>query len=174
MLSVKWNPPDSPWLKLNTASRFPGQSRQVSGRGVILDHNGQLLAAFCIAISATTALEANAKTIKIGISVAKECSSRIWVETDCPQVISLINARSLGPAHSRQDMARLLLWQKERNFRFATVMKEGNKAAIFISQLNNGNPSLCCFNGQSAPRLLEAIIHLEQIGVPNIRVDDDG
>ena len=75
-LPVKWHPPDFPWIKLNTASWMLEESCQARGGGTIRDHSGQLLPAFSVPLSAVSPLEANAKTVRIGLSEAKELAHK--------------------------------------------------------------------------------------------------
>lgn len=167
-MPVKWNPPEVFWLKLNTASRISDATGQASRGGTIRDHRGQLLLAFCMPLVASSTLETSAKTVRLGIAEAKAFASRIWLETNDPQVIPLVKSGSYGPAQSRQDMARLLLMQRECTFNCSAICSVKNKAAIWLAKYGNEITSLCHFNGHTAPTDLKEVIRMEQEGIQRL------
>ncbi|XP_047961401.1 uncharacterized protein LOC125206151 [Salvia hispanica] len=173
VMPLKWHPPDPPWIKLNTASWLSEGSGQARGGGIIRDHYGQLLCAFSVPLLVASSLEASAKTVRIGLSEAKELGTQIWIETNDPRVASLVKTRSFGPADSRHEMARLFLLQKGCSTRITSIGSVLNKAAKCLAKLQCDPTEHCRFNSHTAPRIVKAIVRLEQMGVPYLREEDE-
>ena len=104
-MAVKWNPPEHPWLKLNTDGAFSESTGRAGGRGIIRDHSGRLIAAFTAPLDAHSTLEAELLAMHHGLLLAREFAQPIWVESDAAQAISLAKGSGWGPAHSRRAMA---------------------------------------------------------------------
>ena len=172
-MAVKWNPPDHPGLKLNTDGAFSEITGRAGGGGILRDHSGRLLVAFTTPLDAQSALEAELLAIHHGLTLAREFSQPLWVESDTAQAISLAKGLSWGPAHSRRAMAHLALHRRNGNFRITFTPREGNKAADFLAKMGLEIEEHTCFNAQTAPRMLRAIVRMEEIGIPNIRVCDE-
>ena len=170
---VKWNPPDQPWLKLNTDGAYSETSGRAGGGGILRNHCGNLIAAFTTPLDAQSALEAELLAIHHGLTLAWEFVQPIWVESDAAQAISLIKGASWGPAQSRRAMAHLALHRRHGNFRISYTPREGNKAADHLAKMGLEIEEFTRFNDQSAPRLLKAIVRMEEMGIPNIRVYED-
>ena len=49
---VQWRPPDWPWIKLNVDGAFVGGTNRAGGGGLIRDHRGELVEAFCVPFAA--------------------------------------------------------------------------------------------------------------------------
>lgn len=100
----------------------------------------------------SSALEASAKTVSLGLAEAKEFGSRICVETDDPQVNPLAKLGNYGPAQSRQDMARLFLMQKECLTSYTTTCRAMNRVARWLAKHGEEITNICRFNSDTAPR----------------------
>lgn len=175
VMAIKWNPPDAPWIKLNTASLFNEQSSTTGGGGIIRDHLGRPMVAFSTPLKATSALKAELMIIFIfqGLAIARDYGLPIWCQFDASQAISLVGTKELGPACTRHSMARLIIVQRQCQCKFMFIHREGKKAAALMAKQSSEISSLEKYEGNSISRLLRAIIRLDQIGTPNIRVASD-
>ena len=169
---VKWLPPDDPWLKLNIVGEYNAESGLASGGGILRDHLGCLKLAICFPLRATSIFEAELMTILHGLQEVQSYNRPIVIESSVPLLIALINAKELGPAHSRVPMARLILAQRQTQSCFSFIQREGNKAACLMAKRGVDLAFTEKFDAISAPRLLRAMIRLEQMGTPNIRTAD--
>ncbi|XP_047950352.1 uncharacterized protein LOC125196040 [Salvia hispanica] len=84
-LAVKLNPPDHPWIKLNTNGAFVESTRRAGGGGIVRDHLERLVAAFTTPLDAQSTLEAELLAMHHGMSLAREFAQPIWVESDAPK-----------------------------------------------------------------------------------------
>ena len=133
-LAVKWNPPDQPWIKLNTDGAFAESTGRAGGGGIVRDHLGRMIAAFSTPFEANSALEAELLAIHHGVSLARELAQPIWVESDAAQAISLAKGLSWGPAHIRRAMAHLALHRRHGDYRISFIHREGNRTPRSSSQ----------------------------------------
>ena len=108
-----------------------------------------------------------------GMALARELAQPIWVESDAAQAISLAKGLSWGPAHVCRAMALLALHRRHGDYRISFIHREGNRAADLLAKMGLELEEFTRFNAQTAPRLLKAIVRLEEMGVPNIRVHDE-
>ncbi|XP_042005733.1 uncharacterized protein LOC121754412 [Salvia splendens] len=172
-MSVKWQPPDQATLKINTDGAFSEATGKAAGGGLIRNHLGKMILAFATPLDTQSALEAELKAAHLGLALARNFMQTMWLELDSEQVIKLTNGTAWGPAHVRHDIARLRALKCHTNFRASFIHREGNMAADFLAKLGMERPEFCQFNDSTAPRLLKAMIRMEEIGVPNIRVRGD-
>ncbi|XP_042035111.1 uncharacterized protein LOC121781439 [Salvia splendens] len=69
---IKWNPPDDPWIKLNTDGAYNEATDKAGGGGIVRDHEGNMLAAFAYPLEAHSALEAELLAIHFGLLLTSE------------------------------------------------------------------------------------------------------
>ena len=81
VVSIKWDPPNQPWLKLNTHGLFNASTDQASGGGIVRNHSGSLVSAFSTPLAASSLLEAEFLAIRKGILLARESGEYTWVES---------------------------------------------------------------------------------------------
>ena len=129
---VLWKPPDWPWIKLNTDGAFGGTANMAGGGGLVRDHLGRCLEAFCSPLAAVTGLEAEVKALLEGILMAKTHGNCIWLEVDAEILCSLLDKGKLGPAYLRHDMVKIRVALREVSWRISHIRREGNKAADFL------------------------------------------
>ena len=70
-------------------------------------------------------------------------------------------------------MAHLALYRRHGDYRISFIHREGNKAADLLAKMGLEIEEQTRFDNQTAPRLLKAIVRMEEMGVPNIRVCDE-
>ena len=108
-----WRPPEWPWLKVNTDGSFEGCTGRAGGGGVVRDHLGDIVEAFCTPVAASSGFEAELKSLLEGVKMAKRHSLMLWLETDVEMVQSRLEKRQLGPADTRHTMAKIGMELKE-------------------------------------------------------------
>ncbi|XP_042027173.1 uncharacterized protein LOC121774348 [Salvia splendens] len=173
VIPIKWNPPDPPWVKLNAKGNLRDATGNARGGGIICNHRGALLKAFTTPLRVGSVLEAELSAVLRGLLLAKEFGTTIWIELDATQVISLINTRNSRPAQTRHLMAQITLLQRSCVLKATFVHREGNMAAGSLVNMALALSPMLIFDGLSAPRHLKAIVRMEQMGIPNIRVENE-
>ncbi|XP_042041287.1 uncharacterized protein LOC121786724 [Salvia splendens] len=172
-MPVKWHPPERTWIKLNTDGAFFEATNKGGGGGLVRDHNGKLLAAFATPLVVQSALEAKLMAIHYGLEVAKAFNLPIWIESDAEQAIKLLNGTNWGPAQVRRVMALLHGFKRGHLFRATFIHREGNKAADSLAKMGVEQDNFQQMSPQNVPRRIRAIIRMDEMGVPNLRVRDD-
>ncbi|XP_042005828.1 uncharacterized protein LOC121754533 [Salvia splendens] len=173
VMPVKWHPPERTWIKLNTDGAFSEATNMGGGGGLVRDHNGKLLVAFATPLAAHSALEAELMAIHHGLEVAKGFNLPIWVEADAEQAIKLLNGSAWGPAQVRRVMARLHGFKRRHTVRATFIPREGNKAADLLAKMGAEQDHFQQMSSQNVPATIRAIIRMDEMGVPNLRVRDD-
>ncbi|XP_042045568.1 uncharacterized protein LOC121791808 [Salvia splendens] len=168
-MAIKWEPPDPPWIKVNTDGSFNEAINKAGGGGVIRDFSGKMLVAFCIPFEAQSALEAELLAMIHGLNIAKEFGLPIWIESDAEQAIKLINGAGWGPALAREAMAHLILLKRQLKFRATFIHREGNKAADFLARMGLGRDRGQQMQQDSVPRELADLVRMDQMGLSHVR-----
>ncbi|KAG6421540.1 hypothetical protein SASPL_118096 [Salvia splendens] len=168
-MAIKWEPPDPPWIKVNTDGSFNEAINKAGGGGVIRDFSGKMLVAFCIPFEAHSALEAELLAMIHGLNIAKDFGLPIWIESDAEQAIKLINGAGWGPALAREAMAHLILLKRQLKFRATFIHREGNKAADFLARMGLGRDRGQQMQQDSVPRELADLVRMDQMGLSHVR-----
>ncbi|XP_042051496.1 uncharacterized protein LOC121796781 [Salvia splendens] len=134
-VAIKWQPPEDPWIKLNTDGAYLEESDKAGGGGIIRDHTGKVLSAFASPLEAHSALEAELLAIQLGLELALEFNRPIWIESDAQQVVQLLNSMRWGPAHTSRVVARISLLKRQRGVRITFTPREGNKAGDLLGKM---------------------------------------
>ncbi|XP_042035116.1 uncharacterized protein LOC121781444 [Salvia splendens] len=173
-MMIKWEPPDQPWIKLNTDGSYFERSGKAGGGGIIQNHSGTLILAYALTLEAQSPLEAELLAIQHGLKMAEALAKPIWLESDAEQAINLIKGAQWGPAHTRHAMAHIALLKRRLTLRTTFIHREGNKAADLLAKM--GTDMICSqtWSEQDVPWALTDIVRLEQKGTPNICVREDG
>ncbi|XP_042000004.1 uncharacterized protein LOC121749504 [Salvia splendens] len=129
-----------------------------------------MLAAFATSLEAHSALEAELMAIHHGLTLALDFGRPIWVESDAAQAVKLLNGSSWGPAYTSRILARIAIQKSQQITRTTFIHREGNKGADLLAKMGIESPESLRMNTSTAPRILKAIVRLEAMGVPNIRV----
>ena len=137
------------------------------GGGLIRDHLGEILDAFCVPLVADSGLEAELKSMLEGIPVAKAHSKQIWIETDAEVVCSMLSKGHLGPAKLRHEIVMIRIALKDISWKISHIRREGNKAADHLADLGKVCTSLTRFQADAVPGRVKALARLDQLGMPN-------
>ncbi|XP_042003733.1 uncharacterized protein LOC121752695 [Salvia splendens] len=79
---IQWKPPDWLWVKLNTDGSCEGLTGRAGGGGIVRNHLGETVPAFCSPVLASSGFEAELDTLLEGVLMAKRCGNNLWIETD--------------------------------------------------------------------------------------------
>ncbi|XP_042035113.1 uncharacterized protein LOC121781441 [Salvia splendens] len=172
-MMIKWEPPDQPWLKLNTYGSFFEETGKAGGGGLIRDYTGRVLKAFALPLDAHSPLEAELLAMHHGLVMAAELARPIWLETEAEKAVALVRGNHWGPAHIRQAMAFLALDKRRLTLRISFIHREGNKAADLLAKTGAEMSHSRIFVEQDLPRELSDIIRQEQMGIPNARAQTE-
>ncbi|XP_042016229.1 uncharacterized protein LOC121764242 [Salvia splendens] len=162
-------PPDQTCIKLNKDGSFMEATNKAGGGGIIRDHSGNMLVAFCTPLDAHSALEAELMPMIQGLDIAKDFGLPIWLESDAEQAIKLINGMVWGSACVRQVVAKLSLLKRQLKFRATFIHREGNKAADLLARKGLEQDTDLRMQHNSASRDLLDLILRDAMGVHHIR-----
>ncbi|XP_042027195.1 uncharacterized protein LOC121791042 [Salvia splendens] len=172
VMPIKWIPPDEPWVKLNTNGAFFEETSKAGGGRIVQDHAGKVLAAFATPLEAHSAFEAEHLVIHHGLVIASEFRLTIWVESDAAQTVRLLNGPDWGPAHLCRIMALLANHKCNFTIRASFIHREGNKPT-YLAKMGLNGVDFQRMNGCSLPRHLKAMARLDEMGVPNLRIQEE-
>ncbi|XP_042003906.1 uncharacterized protein LOC121752882 [Salvia splendens] len=160
-MAIKWQPPDG---------AFSHTLGKAGGGGIVRDLAGKMLVAFATPLQAHSALEAELKAIHHGLILAKEFNHPIWLEVDCEQALNLLNGVSWGPPQVRHDVARLIVLKRQITLRASFIHREGNNVVDSLAKMGTEKTDYQRMTASSAPRLVRAMVRMEEMGMPNIRI----
>ncbi|XP_042019065.1 uncharacterized protein LOC121766899 [Salvia splendens] len=150
-------------------------TNKAGGGGIIRDHSGKMLVAFCMPLDAHSALEAELMAMIQGLDIAKDFGLPIWLELDTEHAIKLINGTGWGPACVRQAVAKLSLLKRQLKFRDTFIHREGNKEADLLARKGLEQDTDLRMQYNSASRDLLDLVRRDAMGVHHIRdLDGDG
>lgn len=103
--SIKWYPPEDPWIKLNTKGIFSEETGQAAGGGIIRNAEGRLIKAFALPLPSQprSQLEAKIQEAALALSSAQQHGSDIWLELDSAQAAAILQREEPRPASTRQS-----------------------------------------------------------------------
>ncbi|XP_042005795.1 uncharacterized protein LOC121754519 [Salvia splendens] len=160
-------------MELSTDGAYLTTTHKGGGEGIVRDHSEKMIVAFATPIDAQSALEAELMAFYHGLIPATDLNQPIWIESDAEQAIKLFNGTAWGPAHICRVMARLHSLKQRHTVRATFIHREGNKAADLLAKMGLEQHSFRQISAHNAPRLLQAIVRLEEKGTPNIRLRDE-
>ena len=125
--------------------------------------------AFCALVVATSSLEAELMSLLEGVKVAKRHGLMLWLETDSEIIRSVLEKGQLGPAETRNTMARIIIELRGLQWKISYIRREGNKVADFLAKMGKDSLELERFEGGAIPSRVRALARLDQLGMPNFR-----
>ncbi|XP_042003803.1 uncharacterized protein LOC121752775 [Salvia splendens] len=137
---VLWHPLDAPWVKLNTDGAFSTSTLEAGEGGLVRGSDGGLLRAFCAPVVASSSFEAELLALILGLRMAMELSTHIWIELDSTALVSLLSAGHLGSADFRHHKALIRSMTSQRHVRFSHIYREGTGLPTFWQV---GGPDPC-------------------------------
>ncbi|XP_041990271.1 uncharacterized protein LOC121741533 isoform X2 [Salvia splendens] len=168
-LLVQWQPPDHPWVKLNTDGSFAAGSGQAGGGGLVRDSDGMLLGAFCTPLAATSGFEAELLALCQGLLMAKEQGDHVWIELDAAAIVTMLKSGKQGPTALRHTIVQIRLLLRQIQYKITHIPREGNRAADFLASRGTQTSDLTVYDHISAPPILKALVRMDQWGYPNLR-----
>ena len=91
---IKWERPESGWLKLNTDGSFDDLLGNAGGGGLIRDEQGQWVAGFTRKIGKINSFMAEAWALRDGLVLCNQMKvSKVIVESDAKAVVDALNNR---------------------------------------------------------------------------------
>lgn len=126
---IKWQPPNPPFIKLNTdGSTVPNPGHDGIG-GVFRDHTGSWFVSYARSISHTTNLHAEILAIKEGLEIALSENYRyLIIESDSLVAITLLQQNDNDKIKFLIDDCRSLI-QRATSVKLHHIFREGNKVA---------------------------------------------
>ena len=89
---IKWERPESGWLKLNTDGSFDDLLGNAGGGGLIRDEQGQWVAGFTRKIGKTNSFMVKAWALRDGLVLCNQMKvSKVIVESDAKAVVDALN-----------------------------------------------------------------------------------
>lgn len=101
IVAVKWHPPLSDWIKLNTDGLALGNLDVAAIGGIFRNYRGMVHGAFCMCIGNHSTFYAEMLAVICGIEIAWNREWRIiWLEVDSKAVLACLTSRKLKPPWS--------------------------------------------------------------------------
>ena len=166
---VQWRPPEQSWIKLNVDGAFSQSTQCAGGGGLVRDHKGEILAAFSAGLEGSSGLEAEVSAVLLGILMAKQHGSQIWIEVDAEVVARWLATDQLGAASVCSEFAKIRRELDEVNWKVTHIFREGNKAADFLAGVGVGSGRMNVYTRSSVPARVKVLCRLDQWGLPNFR-----
>lgn len=104
---VKWLPSEVPWMKLNTDGAFDGDLQRAAGGGLMCDHTGSLILAFCMPLVASSIFDAELQALLQGLRLALQRATHVWVELYALAIYNLLQIDRFGPVQTRHTVAAI-------------------------------------------------------------------
>ena len=137
--------------------------------GVLRDHKGEIVVAFSAGFEGGSGLEAEVSALLLGVRMAKQHGSRLWIEADAEVLVRWIATEQLGAAEVCTDLARVRKELENVEWKVSHIFREGNKAADFLAGLGLQSGERITYTRSSTPSLVKALCRLDQLGLPNFR-----
>ncbi|GLT78375.1 hypothetical protein SLA2020_499130 [Shorea laevis] len=165
VVNIRWHPPPSGFIKLNTDSFALSNPSQSSAGGVFRDEFGNWISGFSQKVGLSTSLSAEMWAIRDGLKIAIDKGFyNLILETDCKVVVLLLNStisqfHSLGTLIS--DCRNLLALFHEVEVHH--VLQEANAAADCLAKMGaHSNSSFVMLD--ECPTALRFILYADVIG----------
>ncbi|XP_057793075.1 uncharacterized protein LOC131009681 [Salvia miltiorrhiza] len=114
---------------MNTDGSFDSQTQHGAGGGVVRDHSGALIVAFCSLCDATSSFEAKLTALLEGLRFAIIFSDHIWVEMNAAAIVLLMSAVHHGHASIRHTVVWIRQLIQHRQIR---QLKEGKAGMVAL------------------------------------------
>ncbi|GER39319.1 40S ribosomal protein S24 [Striga asiatica] len=167
--AVVWLRPDSPWVKLNTDGSSDRHSGTAGGGGLIWDHSGALIAAFHTSLQAFSSYDAEIQALQIGLQIAADLSSHIWIELYAAAVVTLLASGHQGSWQIQHPLMRIRDLLRSVHYRITHIFREGNKPADYLASLGATIPDTHTYQTYTAPLRLRTLVRMDQLGYPSFR-----
>lgn len=164
---VRWIPPDRDWIKLNTRGMWSQVAAGVGG--TIRDSNSNLIRGFTARVIALSILDAELQALSRGLDIAKERGSRIWIELESMEVVSMFQTDKYGPANLRYCITSIRNKMRQIESKITQCKGVGNRAAAHLARQGCSEDSQQVFEHNTAPSMVKALIRMDQLNLPNFQ-----
>ncbi|XVF04810.1 hypothetical protein REPUB_Repub05bG0117600 [Reevesia pubescens] len=168
---IKWEPPITGYLCLNTDGAVKTGSGIASAGGLIRDENGRWIKGFLVNIGKTDSLQAELWGMREGLRLAKDLRCRNLVtQSDAALVVNMLNTELTlnHPLGSLVNECKLLL-ENFQNLTLRHVFREANRCAdklANLAQLVAAGVTLL----ESSPPELFSLLQADSLGLEFLRL----
>ncbi|XP_042035462.1 uncharacterized protein LOC121781826 [Salvia splendens] len=96
-------------------------------------------------------MEVEVSTVLLGVILAKQHGSRIWIESDAQRVVRWLSEAQLGPAEVCTDLMKIRKELQGLGWKVSHIFREGNKAADFHAGIGVQSGARVFYSRSSAP-----------------------
>ncbi|WCJ36046.1 hypothetical protein M5689_017268 [Euphorbia peplus] len=141
IIGVRWKPPTSGWLKINTDGSALGAPGRAGSGGIFRTARGFSKGCFAFSINCSYAHLAELRAAIHAISVAWERGwHNIWLECDSSYVVELFKKRSSQvPWEVRQDWLQCMRNISDMSFVVSHIFREGNRVADALARFGQSH-----------------------------------
>ncbi|CAI9759581.1 unnamed protein product [Fraxinus pennsylvanica] len=169
-LFVSWRKPAVGWVKLNVDGSSVGNPGPCGGGGVIRDHDGNLVAGFCVKYGHGSNNEAELRAVISGVELCKEMGfQQVEIECDSAVVVNWLTHSLCKIWYLWDYWDELLKLLSGISFTISHQYREANSAADLLARQGADGLTMRYMQSDQIPKLLRGIIRMDKLGLPNIR-----
>ena len=125
--------------------------------------------AFSAGVEGSSGVEAEVAAVLMGVILAKQHGSKIWIEIDAEVVVRWLSTNHLGSAEVCAKLAKVRRELEGVTWKVSHIFREGNKVADFLAGIGLQIGITNFYTKGSCPARVKALCRLDQIGLPNFR-----
>lgn len=137
--TVVWSKPRHGWLKLFVDGSSRGNPGSGSGGGIIRNHNGEFLEAFCHFYGVVTPVEAEFRALRDGLDLCEDLCTHLEIECDSQVVVEAVSKRRNVPWKVRDLWLDILDSLRRITWTISHVFREGNCVADCLASISGAD-----------------------------------
>ena len=165
--TVVWSKPRHGWLKLFVDGSSRGNPGSGSGGGIIRNHNGEFIEAFCHFYGVVTSVEAEFRALRDGLDLCEDLCTHLEIECDSQVVVEAVSKRRNVPWKVRDLWLDILDSLRRITWTISHVFREGNCVADCLASISGDlNSDQVFFFASELPRPVRLALQSDYIGIP--------
>ncbi|KAJ8642101.1 hypothetical protein MRB53_018795 [Persea americana] len=138
-----------------------------SGGGIIRNHNGEFLEAFCHFYGVVTSVEAEFRALRDGLDLCEDLCTHLEIECDSQVIVEAVSKRRNVPWKVRDLWLDILDSLRRITWTISHVFREGNCVADCLASISGDlNSDQVFFFASEFPRPVRLALQSDYIGLP--------
>ncbi|KAG8380419.1 hypothetical protein BUALT_Bualt06G0013400 [Buddleja alternifolia] len=169
-LSVYWTNPNPNWIKLNTNGASWGNLGQAGAGGLVRDHKGKVLFAFCEPLGMVSNMTAELAPLDRGLQLCIEKGyQKVGIELDALSVIHILCSIYKGAWRFQNMLQSIRNSLRLLETTLSHIYCEGNKAADLLANQGCEAQSPQVFDSSHLIGVIKGVIRLNRLNLPSFR-----